>query len=514
MKRMMFRYFFTSIVLLCSLFLQSCSFEQKGKEVALYENQCASCHALPAIGDLPRDIWETKILPEMAARMGIRENGYDPYRNVNFTEHAEMLKTGIYPSKPRIKLEDWALLKDYILSMAPDSLLPSEHLLEPESLSQFSARPISLDDRAKALFTYLHVDRNGNRLVLGDMIGNLLEYDFKKDTIIPKARLGTPLVDHHIGDTFSYATTIGSLAPSALNTGAIFELNNGRTKPVAQNLHRPSHTLVQDLNGNGKLELVVSEFGDLTGGLSLLVKNENGEFDKKLLLNQPGTIRVVAKDMDDDDRLDLVVATAQGDEGVSILFQKGNLDFVSEKVIRLSPVYGSSWFELIDFDGDGDDDIVTVNGDNADESYVHKPYHGIRLHLNDGNNHFEEKYFYPVNGATRVIARDFDKDGDIDFAVLSTFPDYKERPDQVFVYLENTDAAGFVFVPRTFDQVNLGRWFLMDAGDIDQDGDDDIVLSAFTLGFTPAPDDLSVFWKDKKVDLMVLENKLEKSAAE
>ena len=70
-------------------------------------------------------------------------------------------------------------------------------------------------------------------------------------------------------------------------------------------------------------------------------------------------------------------------------------------MLRFSPVYGTSWFEMIDYDGDGDDDIVTVNGDNADESYVLKPYHGLRIYLNDGNNHFEEKYFYPFYGATR-----------------------------------------------------------------------------------------------------------------
>ena len=176
--------------------------------------------------------------------------------------------------------------------------------------------------------------------------------------------------------------------------------------------------------------------------------------------------------------------------------------------MRFSSIYGSSWFELIDYDGDGDDDIITVNGDNADKSYVQKPYHGMRIHINDGTNNFEEKYFYALNGATRIVARDFDQDGDIDFGVLSTFPDYKKHPEFSFVYLENTDKKTFNFKPYTFKDANVGRWFLMDAGDIDNDGDDDIILSSFTYVFTPVPKHLSKLWEEKNVDIMVLENKL------
>ena len=62
--------------------------------------------------------------------------------------------------------------------------------------------------------------------------------------------------------------------------------------------------------------------------------------------------------------------------------------------------------------------------------------------------------------------------------------------------------------PLGFEQSNWAPWFLMEACDYDQDGDDDIVLSAFSIGFTAVPDDLEVYWKEKNLDLMVLENKL------
>ena len=256
------------------------------------------------------------------------------------------------------------------------------------------------------------------------------------------------------------------------------------------------------------MELVVSEFGNLTGKLSLFSLNDQSQYKKSILLNQPGTIRVVAQDMNSDGRTDLIALTSQGDESITILYQQSDLRFTPEKVLRFSPIYGTSWFELIDYDGDGDLDIVTVNGDNADKTYISKPYHGLRIHINNGKNQFEEKYFYRLNGATRFVARDFDQDGDMDFAVISTFPDYQKYPEYSFVYLENRNSTTFEFKPSLFKESVNGRWFLMDAGDIDGDGDDDIILSSFTYVFTPVPDNITKLWQEKDVDLLILENKL------
>jgi hypothetical protein len=160
----------------------------------------------------------------------------------------------------------------------------------------------------------------------------------------------------------------------------------------------------------------------------------------------------------------------------------------------------------MDFDGDGDDDIITAHGDNGDKSYVHKPYHGVRIHINNGRNVFKESYFYPLNGATRLIANDFDQDGDVDIAVLATFPDYDNNPNASFVYLENKNTSEFEFMDFTFKDANLGRWLLMDSGDFDQDGDQDIVLSSFTYGFTPVPQHLADIWQSTTTDILLLKN--------
>ncbi|MEX0359776.1 MAG: hypothetical protein AB3N10_02185, partial [Allomuricauda sp.] len=81
-------------------------------------------------------------------------------------------------------------------------------------------------------------------------------------------------------------------------------------------------------------------------------------------------------------------------------------------------------------------------------------------------------------------------------------------PELSFVYLDNLDAANFDFSTKILEEPNAGRWFLMDALDTDQDGDEDIVLSSFTYVFTPVPETLSKQWEEDNVDLLILENKL------
>ncbi len=500
------------VVYFFSIFLWiSCSSPDQKKEVILFKTYCASCHILPNIDDLPKDIWATKILPDMAARMGIRDGKYNPLRGLGYDEMEAIILKEIYPKRPVIDIESWKLLKNYIINLAPDTLLSIGYSNTSSELKQFKAIPISLDSSQGSFITFLQYNNNEKKLWVGDITGNLLEYDFLNQRTKKLQNFGTALVDFTKKDTISYATAIGILDPSEISTGKIITIQKNKTESIPHVLHRPVNNLVIDLDNDGNDELVVSEFGNFTGELSLLYKDNDGNYKKRTLLNQPGTIRVLAKDMNKDGKVDLIALTSQGDETITILYQQDNLEFRSVKVLRFSPIYGSSWFDLIDYDGDGDDDIITVNGDNADKSYIQKPYHGLRIHINDGNNNFVEKYFYPLNGATRFVANDFDQDGDVDFGVISTFPDYENSPEFSFVYLQNINEANFTFEPYTFKDSNLGRWFLLDSGDIDNDGDEDIILSSFTYVLTPVPNDLSKLWKEKNVDMMLLENTLKTS---
>jgi len=148
--------------------------------------------------------------------------------------------------------------------------------------------------------------------------------------------------------------------------------------------------------------------------------------------------------------------------------------------------------------------LLVVNGDNGEYASSLKNYHGVRIYLNRGGNRFEEAYFFPLDGATKAMARDFDGDGDQDIAAISFYPDYQKSPRESFVYLEN--QGNLKFSPWTFPQCISGRWIVMDVGDVDDDGDMDILLGSYIHGPTKVPDFLSKTWERQGPSLMILKN--------
>ena len=498
------------------LLIFSCKKEVSPKKSSseLFNTYCATCHIAPNINDLPKEIWKNNILPEMGARLGIIENGFDPHNGLDMKEYEARIRSGVYPDKntPLISQEDWDLIKKHILTLAPDSLVfESDKTENLKELTQFSPQLIRLANNKEnaMMITYVAHNNNLNELMLGTVYGELFKYSFNTSEIKIIAKTNSGVISYSKINNKEYVTEVGKLDPSELVLGKINLLENDSLYLFEDKLHRPVHCLAEDLNNDGNVEFLVSEFGNLTGQLSLLKKNpDNDKMKKETLLGLPGVIRVISEDMNGDNKKDLVVLVSQGDEGVFIFYQEDDLKFKMERVIRLSPLYGSSWFELVDYNGDGHKDIIIANGDNADYSAIDKPYHGIRIFINNGSNSFTQEYFHPVNGATRVVANDFDKDNDLDFAVIATFPDYEKYPEQAFVYLENTNSQKYEFTPYTFSGATSGRWLLMESGDVDNDGDVDILLTPYPIVFPQTPKKSIRKWVDSKVDLMVLENNL------
>ena len=133
----------------------------------------------------------------------------------------------------------------------------------------------------------------------------------------------------------------------------------------------------------------------------------------------------------------------------------------------------------MDLNKDGHLDILYTSGDNADHSVVFKNYHGVYIYLGNGTKQFEQSFFYPMNGAFKALTSDFDGDGDLDIAAISFFADYVKQPYEGFLYFEQT--SDMKFKVSTNPETYKGRWLTMDVGDIDKDGDDDIVLGNFSV---------------------------------
>jgi len=177
------------------------------------------------------------------------------------------------------------------------------------------------------------------------------------------------------------------------------------------------------------------------------------------------------------------------------------------RVLEFPPSYGSVYFEVVDFNGDDHPDVLYVNGDNADYTSIMKGYHGVRIFLNQGDNEFEQRVFHPLDGAYKAVPRDYDGDGDFDIAAIAFFADYQRSLTRSFVFLENT--GDLTFEARTVKEASIGAWLGLDAGDLDDDGDEDLLLGSYSTigaGSDYVPSRLRTWWIKKGPSLALLEN--------
>ncbi|OOQ57021.1 FG-GAP repeat domain-containing protein [Mucilaginibacter pedocola] len=479
----------------------------EGRE--LFIRYCGLCHAQPDPQSLTKQIWKTHVLPVMASRMGIIYPGYDPLRGLSPEEKAVVNKNGIIPEHPMLSQEDWDKLERYIVSAAPDSLTYDESRIErSEPLEQFTRKNIQIDEQSPSMITGLEYNPTSHTLWISNMYNKVINWNFEKG-ITKTFETASPVVDFNFYQNKTYLTQIGKLYPTELSTGSFAQLDNDKPTPVLTTLHRPVHTEMDDLDGDGIPELVVCNFGNKTGSLSLFKKDKAGdEYKEDILSQQPGAIICFIRDMDGDGKKDIVAMFSQGDESVHIYYQKDKLKFKDKRVLRFPPNYGTTDMVLTDYDHDGQTDIITVHGDNADYSNILKPYHGIRLNLNDGKGNFKEKFFFPMYGVTRVLAEDFDDDGDIDLAASAFFPDFGKLISESFIYLENTDSKTFSFKPYTLAGGLPIKSLTLEKADVDGDGDMDILLGNFAQSPGAVPAELDAQWKNARYGLILLENKL------
>ncbi|MGN6604281.1 MAG: FG-GAP repeat domain-containing protein [Ginsengibacter sp.] len=467
---------------------------------------CQSCHKLPDPSLADSKTWEKGILPQMGPRLGIFNYGFQTYPRSREIE----IGANFYPSHPVLNFKQWQSILDYYEALSPDSLPPQKRT-EPikEGLSLFNIEDPSVDYNNSAS-SYLKILPPGSRysVIVGDAVKNELFFLDKDLHIDDSVKTYGPVVDIDFNKNSMLACDIGVLNPNNGKFGkaeVIKQNKNGRLEkdsvPLIKDLQRPVQITTADLNNDGKPDYLVCEFGYLTGELAWFENEGNGHFKKHVLRDVPGAIKAYVTDYNHDGLPDLWVLFAQGNEGIFLFTNKGNGNFDQEQVLQFPPIYGSSYFELDDFNHDGYPDILYTCGDNADYSVELKPYHGVYIFMNDKTNHFKQKFFYPIDGCYKAIAKDFDGDGDLDIATISFFANYEKQPEEGFVYFENTGNLNFK--PYSLKGTEVGRWLTMDAGDIDGDGKPDLILGNFSIG--PSMMKHKVDWK-KAPPFIILRN--------
>ena len=87
---------------------------------------------------------------------------------------------------------------------------------------------------------------------------------------------------------------------------------------------------------------------------------------RKHLIPLPGAVKAYMDDFNKDGLPDIIVLMAQAQEGIFLFLNKGNGNFEKKELLRFPPIYGSSYFEMDDVNGDGLKDIIYTCGDNLD----------------------------------------------------------------------------------------------------------------------------------------------------
>lgn len=503
--------FTSSLVIL--IVIQVISWGCKTKNVEgekLAKTYCASCHQFPEPNLLPRNVWRLSTLPYMAIMMGIDDE-------IKLLKKPLSDYVILRPSAQMISNDDWDKIKEYYLSNAPKKLeMPQYADLEIiDNLFAIQNINVATENPKIPNFTTLKIDTLKNRIFAGDQNNRIIWILDQNGNPLQSLQNQNALTNVDLAnakDNKYLLTFIGTTTqanPDVAGSSEEVKIHeNGLSKPIKilPNLERPLEVISKNLDNDPGNELISCEFGFINGGLAIWKKDSKGKYQKQVLSSQTGSTKVIITDFDGDKKEDVLALFAQGDERIVVFLNKGNLQFEEKLLLRFPSIYGSSSFDVADMDKDGKKDIIYTAGDNADFSTILKPYHGVYIFKNQGNSNgssgqFKQTQFFQQNGATKVIPRDFDNDGDLDLVSIALFPDTDHRPLEGFIYFEN---KGSKFLQKTLNINHLGRWSVMDAADIDHDGDVDIILGSHPIAKFPSGFDQA--WK-KGNGLVILRNK-------
>jgi len=289
--------------------------------------------------------------------------------------------------------------------------------------------------------------------------------------------------------------SMGVVFPDNDKIGTVYILENDGKQNftphvVIENTSRVVDVRAADLNGDGKLDLVLAQFGYDQGEVSWMERTGPWDFRRHVLLELSGAINVCVADFSGNGKPDIAALLSQQWEEIYLFQNDGRGNFTSKRIYgSTNEDYGSSGISVSDLNRDGRPDIVYSNGDGFGPAATPgpRPWHGLQWLENKGDGNFRYHRIGNLPGAYSPLGVDLDGDGAMDVLAVAAYADWgnKNRNVVSLMWFRNDGRMNFephVLAHTPKDQITLAT------GDFDGTGKPVLVTGGFYI--YPPYDDL------------------------